>query len=344
MVAMFLALRDIRFAKGRFALMTAVVVLVALLLVLLSCLTRGLGEQSTSAVAGLPSGTLMLAPSQGSTTWADSQVSDAQRRQVARSVAAEPLAVGHGRMAHDGKAATVATFSVQSSGRLAAGLPAPLGSDGVVLPRSVATDLGAAAGSTVQLDGRTLRVVGMQDDRWYSHSPVVWMPRATGSPVTALFSPDQRAVTAARDAGLVATTAKDSTSLLPGYRSEHGSLLMIQAFLYGIGGLVVMSFLSVWTLQRTRDLAVLRALGSSRRHVLGDTLGQALLLLAVGSLVGGVAGTAIALVARGAVPVALAATTTLLPALGVLLVGMLGAVVATRSVTRVDPLLALGGN
>ena len=51
---MYLALRDLRFAKGRFALMGGVVALITLLLVLLSGLTAGLGNQSTSAIAALP--------------------------------------------------------------------------------------------------------------------------------------------------------------------------------------------------------------------------------------------------------------------------------------------------
>lgn len=53
---MFLALRDIRFAKGRFALMGGVVALISLLLVMLSGLTAGLGNQSTSAIADLGKG------------------------------------------------------------------------------------------------------------------------------------------------------------------------------------------------------------------------------------------------------------------------------------------------
>ena len=50
---MFLAIRDLRFAKGRFALMAAVIALITLLLVMLSGLTAGLGNQSTSAIAAL---------------------------------------------------------------------------------------------------------------------------------------------------------------------------------------------------------------------------------------------------------------------------------------------------
>src|SRR6476661_10357218 len=51
----FLAIRDIRFAKGRFAMMGGVVALITLLLVMLSGLTAGLAEQSTSAIGRLGS-------------------------------------------------------------------------------------------------------------------------------------------------------------------------------------------------------------------------------------------------------------------------------------------------
>ncbi len=50
---MFVAWRDLVHARGRFALMTAVVVLITLLAGLLSGLTQGLGRESTSAVTGL---------------------------------------------------------------------------------------------------------------------------------------------------------------------------------------------------------------------------------------------------------------------------------------------------
>ncbi|MFK8909743.1 ABC transporter permease, partial [Streptomyces sp. YS-3] len=62
---MFVAWRDLRFAKGRFALMGAVVVLITLLVGLLSGLTAGLARDSTSAVAGLPADRLAFAAPPG---------------------------------------------------------------------------------------------------------------------------------------------------------------------------------------------------------------------------------------------------------------------------------------
>ncbi len=355
---MFLALRDIRFAKGRFALMTVVVALVTLLLVVLSTLTRGLGQQSTSAVESLPSGHFLLAPSGGTTSWPDSVVRPEQVERAQRAVpSAEPLAVARARATSSGSAlsgatTSIAVFGADPGSRTMAQLGVAPGADEVVLPSEAAEALAVGVGDGIELNGKPLRVVQLQPTRWYSHSPVAWTSRATANAIqhlpagqaTAVLVGSDDAGAAAHASGLTELDRSKALSALPGYSSERGSLLMIQAFLYGISALVVLAFLSVWTIQRTRDIAVLRALGGSRRYVLGDSLGQAAILLAIGTLTGGVLGTALALAVQGAVPVQVATATTLAPPLGVALVGLLGSLLAIRRVSTVSPLLALGGN
>src|SRR6478672_6775979 len=78
---MFLALRDIRFAKGRFTLMGGVVALITLLLVLLSGLTAGLGNQSTSAIAALPVDQIVFGAPAGSIAKASFTESEVTREQ-----------------------------------------------------------------------------------------------------------------------------------------------------------------------------------------------------------------------------------------------------------------------
>ena len=64
---MYLSLRDITFARGRFALIGAVVALITLLLVLLTGLTNGLGHQNTSALERLNAEQFVFsAPADGS--------------------------------------------------------------------------------------------------------------------------------------------------------------------------------------------------------------------------------------------------------------------------------------
>ncbi|MFE0773523.1 ABC transporter permease, partial [Streptomyces sp. NPDC058861] len=58
---MFVAWRDMGFAKGRFALMGTVIVLITLLVGLLSGLTAGLARENVSAITGLPADRLAFA-------------------------------------------------------------------------------------------------------------------------------------------------------------------------------------------------------------------------------------------------------------------------------------------
>ena len=60
---MFVALRDLRFARGRFALMGAVVVLIAVLGVILSGLATGLADSGISSLRALPATSLAFQPS-----------------------------------------------------------------------------------------------------------------------------------------------------------------------------------------------------------------------------------------------------------------------------------------
>jgi putative ABC transport system permease protein len=123
--------------------------------------------------------------------------------------------------------------------------------------------------------------------------------------------------------------------------------MLMQAFLYGISALVVIAFITVWTVQRTRDVAVLRALGASRGYLVRDSLVQATLVVGIGVLIGAVVGGLMGwLVATQvtAVPFLFSLTAVAVPALGVLLLGIVGSLLAVRRVAKVDPMIALGGN
>ena len=126
--------------------------------------------------------------------------------------------------------------------------------------------------------------------------------------------------------------------------SEIGSLLLMVALLFGISGLVIGAFFTVWTMQRKGDVAVLKALGASTRSLVRDALGQALIVLVLGI------GTGLSLVAvmgtfaGTALPFMLSPITTLLPGAIMIALGLAGAAFALRSVTSADPLTALGSN
>ncbi|AXJ09311.1 ABC transporter permease [Arthrobacter sp. PM3] len=365
---MYLAIRDIRFAKGRFALMGAVVALITLLLVMLSGLTAGLGNQSTSALAALPADQVVFGAPAGSepkASFTESEVTRAQQAQwtardgVAR---AEALGISQGRFQALGagglpaRTASVAVFGADPGTGLA---PARLSEGGVAVGTGLAQELDLSLGSRASVGGTELVVTAIVPDQWYSHTGVVWTTLAdwqklahvrdagAATVLAVTFEPgsagaDVAAANAA--AGTVSTTVDGSFQALGSYKSENGSLLLMQAFLYGISALVIVAFLTVWTVQRTRDIAVLKALGGSARYVLRDAMAQAALILLAGAAAGGAAGAAAGVLASRAAPFLLTPWTTLLPVAGIVILGLAGAALAVRSVARVDPLIALGGN
>lgn len=357
---MFVAIREIRTAWGRFGLMVAVVAMITFLLVTLTGLTQGLGNQSTSAITTLPADRVVLTPTDGDkASYGDSVVTRDQQAAWtgAAGVTVSPLTIGHVRIEKTGSesAATAAVFAAPAGSELVG----DLANDRIVLPRETADALGVDAGGTVAVNGSVLTVDRVEETRWYSHSPVATITAPTfarmnhtaddqvGSALIARVDDSVTDDALARvnaNAGTVSYPVKDSLVALPGYKNERSSLLLIQGFLYGISALVVLSFVSVWTIQRTRDLAVLRALGGSRRYVLFDALGQAALLLVVGALIGGLLGAALVGGLAGVAPVLLQTLTVAGPVVGIATLGLIGSWIATRRVSRVDPLLALGGN
>ncbi|MGV0353774.1 FtsX-like permease family protein [Corynebacterium confusum] len=64
------------------------------------------------------------------------------------------------------------------------------------------------------------------------------------------------------------------------------TLTMITWFLYVIVALVTGAFFLVWTIQRAGNFATLRAMGATRGFLLSDSLGQAVVILAVSIVVG----------------------------------------------------------
>lgn len=383
---MFLAIRDIRFAKGRFALMGAVVALISLLLVLLSGLTAGLGNQSTSAIAQLGTGSgnssssgnsgnsgtkvsqiVFGAPAknEAKVSFTESQVTAKQSDLWSAQPgvqSAVPLGISQSRFqgAGDSKGiANVAVFGVGEQGTQAGIAPSDISDSTVVIGESVAKELSLATGDAVTIAGTQMSIGNIVPDQWYSHSSVVWTTLSTWKKLAHLSDPDQLATVLAvsfapgatvdtnsvnATAGTVSATRSGSFQGLGGYKSENGSLLMMQAFLYGISALVIVAFLTVWTVQRTRDIAVLKAMGASGGYLLRDALTQAALVLLAGAGVGGLIGVVGGIFASQVAPFLLTPATTLLPALGIVALGLGGSALAVRKVTRVDAMIALGGN
>jgi putative ABC transport system permease protein len=373
---MFLALREIAFARGRFALMGSVIALIAILMVLLSGLSSGLVKDGVSGLQQLPvtafafqhgvsedaAFSRSVVPMDAVDTWRAQPGVDE----------AEPFGntLVNGR-SDSGVEIDLALFGIDPAGFLAPEVAAgdPLGADdaGVVVS-ATAVDEGIEIGDTITVQplGRELRVVGvMEEQHTFGHVDIGYLPLATwqeiragvpaGDPVPDRVHDEVTAVAiqgssvdlAAGDAeaGTTSLTLEESYGASPGYTAETSTLQLIQGFLYAISALVVGAFFTVLTIQRRQEIAVMRALGAGTGYLLRDSLVQSIVLLLISGAVGvGIGVAAGAAISSTPMPFDLQAGPIALASTALLVLGVVGAAVAVVRIVRVDPLVALGDN
>ncbi|PRZ02480.1 putative ABC transport system permease protein [Isoptericola sp. CG 20/1183] len=371
---MFVALRDLQHARGRFVLMSVVIVLITFLVTFLASLTAGLARESTSAVTDLPADHIAFSmPAEDDAPEFTASRVEADQWDAWADVegveSADPLGVATTRAETDGTTASVTALGVDEGTNLVPGSDGE-GDDGeagdvepgtVVLTPEAAGALDAQTGDIVTLGGTALTVAAtVEADQSFSHTPVVWTSLddwqdigARGSAtagggadpvatVVALTTTDDADLAAADDAlGTTTVTTSDARSAVSSFAGENTSLTTMQAFLLVISALVVGAFFTVWTISRSGDIAVLKALGGSTGYLLRDALGQAAVLLVGGVAVGTGLSVAAATLLPDAVPVVVTTATTLVPAAGLILLGLVGAGVSVARITRIDPHAAL---
>ena len=119
------------------------------------------------------------------------------------------------------------------------------------------------------------------------------------------------------------------------------AITMIAVLLWVVAALIVGSVIYLSALERTRDFAVLKAVGVSTRSVLAGLCLQAVLVAVVAAVLGGV----VSLVLVPLFPMRVVVPTSaflLLPVVGVV-IGLLASAAGMRRAVTIDPALAFGG-
>jgi len=169
--------------------------------------------------------------------------------------------------------------------------------------------------------------------------------------VAQVFDADAVSTRIQAETGLVAESWMErNAQLLVGLRSQSSSSTMIQVFVILAVMMGIASVLIVSVVQRSREIGILRAMGTSRRRVLRVFLIQGALVGGAGSIFGSALGGALAVffesLARNAdgsatFPVQLDAGLFLRTALLAVLIGVLAAALPARRAARLDPAAAI---
>jgi len=377
---MFIGLRDLRYAWGRFMLMAIVVGLVAFLTTLLSGLAAGLIKNNISGLIELPFTHLAFEynnkPSYRN-SMIDRSMWEAWREHDGVE-AAEPL--GHtmfnARKLSDEPLDDVVLWGIEPGGFLEPEvLEGPqLGNaeNGVIISKLL-VDRGLQLGDTFILDRvlTELQVVGIVEEHNIGHVPIVYTPlrkwqEATygppGGPPPGEKLPDilydYATLVALRidpgmspgavneadiDYGTLTVNREDAYTASSGYIEEVLTVQMIQGFLIVISAVVIGAFFTVWTIQRTQEIGLVKALGATNLYLMRDALGQVVFLMLAGTIVGVAGALSLGqLFQQSGSPFQLEYDTVATSSMLLVVAGLVGSALSVRLITRVDPIIALG--
>jgi len=374
---MFIAIRDLMFAKGRFVMVGTVVALVSFLVIILSGMSSGLVKANISGLMELPATHIAFEwtdhPSYRNTMVERYMWEGWQKAEGVK--VAEPM--GHtvfNARTEDDKPIEIALWGIVPDSIIepvvSEGEQLGARENGVVISRDL-VDEGLKIGDTILLDRvlTELVVVGIvAQSRNIGHLPIIYAPlrkwqEATygppGGPPPGEELPDvvfdfvsiimmqlenDIDVRALDDENETITMDRQNYyAASTGYTSEVRSVGMIQILLFIISAVVIGAFFSIWTIQRTNEIGLVKALGASNGYLIRDALGQAFVLIASGILIGTVFAQIFKRrVADTELPFMLEVDTLTGAMIALMVAGLIGAAMSVNRITRIDPIIALG--
>jgi len=366
-----LAWRELRRTPGRFGVATAVLVVLAVLLIFLGGLLDGLIASSTGAFRAQRA-ELIVFSTQADESLVRSRIDAALAQRVASvpgvdrvgSLGSIQLA---GRPSDDPTSREVVGVVVFGYDLAPRGLPVEPPNDGEVIADDSLQADGYRVGDTILVGSQRspLRITAFTNDTQYAGQASLWGSLSTWRMVTAANRPD-RAVAADTVAALVLRVDADRASriavdidsatgrtrtmtfpaaieALPGVAQQRTTFNQIIGVTAIVALLVVALFFWLITVERLPLYGTLKAIGASSRTLFGGVLVQAGTVTLVASVIGSLLAVGLdAAIPPGSVPFQLTVSRVLLSVALMLLAAAIGSVFSLRRVLRVDPASAIG--
>ncbi len=242
-----------------------------------------------------------------------------------------------------------------------------------ILDQNAALRAGLKVGDTFSLKSslgaeeefHTLSVAGISDGRQHTLQPSVFVPYLTWEEIRPKDSPFTRETDIIFNLAAVqldpptnlnrmarrlehqvnkveAIDRQTAYETLPGYTAQQSTLDTQRYFSLIIGVLVMGGFFQIQTLQKVKQVGMLKAIGLSNRLVLLTFLIQILFITTCGVAIGALGTMLLTLSFPATMPISFSTQSVVVAIVSLLLIGPLGGLVSLRVLLKVEPLTALG--
>jgi putative ABC transport system permease protein len=369
-----LAVRELHRRPSRFAVATAILALISMLLIVLGGLLDGLTASSTGALRA-QRGQLIVYSSDAEDSLVRSRITPEVRRQVERvagtdavsglgSVQVGARVPGHGPR----ELVPVVLFGYQLAPQQ---LPDVVPGTDQVFADSSLKSQGVREGMTIRLGPArsAVRIIGFLDDSRYSGQGTLWGSLDTWRTVISANRPSERAGAGVEQALVVQTkgrspsveaaaidratggatktlTIDQAIQALPGISAQQTTFNQIIGVTVAIGVLVVALFFALITVERVGLYGVLKAIGASSATLFAGVVLQALVVALIASAIGVAAGIALqlAIPSGGSIPFVATPGRLITSTVYLVFAALLGCAFSLRRVLNVDPAAAIGAS
>lgn len=371
---MFLALKELKYAKFRYVMMTTIIILIAWLVFILSGLGNGLATLSAATLKNIDAEYVVYEETAGA-TFAKSILSenlqdDLEKQKNVDKVAAfgaSTIAVGKTKSKDADSKEDVAFLGVEPDAFF---MPEVIEGEklsydnkkGVVINDTL-KEAGYKIGDILLVanSDMKLEVVGYVKGETYNHLPAIftvlenWRDYQYAAPgsdndtdkaVQAFFlkAPNLEDPStidkAVKDVETV--TKKTAINGMPGYKEENGTIMMMLAFCIVISAFIIAVFFYVITMQKTQQFGVMKAIGASNGFIGKAIVAQVAILSVLGIVIGIVFTYLTAKILPEGMPFDLDPTLIITYAIVLLIIALLSSIVSVLQIVKIDPLTALG--
>ncbi|WP_048000438.1 ABC transporter permease [Lactiplantibacillus herbarum] len=355
---MYLGLKEMQHEKLRYALLSGVLLLIALVVFMLAGLANGLSEGNRLAVDQWNAQNVYLNKDANKTLSA-SQLKLADKKYLTGTDIA-PLANLSGTLRTTNnklKTTTSALGTTRDSFLMPTVLTGhQINGKNQLLISAALKDKGYRLGQKVQIGttDQKVTIVGTYAASTYSIAPTVYtdvstLNRLKGSPIT---SGDQQPINAyvtknshfktSKHGGLQRFSTESFINNLPGYSAQNLTLDTMIYFLFVIALAVIGIFMFVLTLQKQALFGVLKVQGIGTKHILAALLTQSIIMALIGISISLVLTVGIAQIMPASLPFAIDWPQFGIYSVALLLASVVGALLSWRTVAKIDPVVAIG--
>lgn len=355
---MFLAWNEIKQNKLRFTLIVGVLFLVAYLVLFLSGLANGLQFMNKAAIEKWDGDAVVLTKESDNNLPQSSMKKDDVNLKDAEN--AEPIGLMNSIANTGDDSSSIILFGINKDGFIMPDVTEgkPFSKKHEVVAADSLKDDGFKVGDTLELSSTDveLKISGFTDNAKFNAAPVLYGTMGTFQDLrfgmAAKENRDQINGYVIRDKNYESIKVDKEFQVignetfienLPGYTAQNLTLNLMIYFLFAISAFILAIFLYVLTIQKINVFGVMKAEGISSRYLANSVLAQTLILAVTGVVLGFILTVITGLFLPAAVPVEFNYLDMLIYSIVLIVVAVLGALFSIRTITKINPLEAIGG-